>query len=183
MSLRKLSKRRFLLHITLFSVFSMVTILPIFCQQSGTGLKNPPTSSSPVPYQKEEFPAWLLDLRRADIVAFGSLPFTLFFTTFAVDSYRFYSNDWDRRYAPWPLKAPGAIEMDENQRIASFSVAIGLSVVIAVVDYLIVQYKRNRQEELAPPILKPEIIVEPWSPEDLYDGTIPQNSETGPFQE
>ncbi|MCA1949077.1 MAG: hypothetical protein LDL24_00765 [Treponema sp.] len=120
---------------------------------------------APAPYQKDEFPAWLLDLRRAEIVAFGSLPFMVFFTTFAVDSYRFYTHNWDRLYAPWPLKAPGAIEMDETQRIASFSVAVGLSVAAALVDYILVQNKRSRQKESAPPILQPDIRIEPWNPD------------------
>jgi len=142
-----------------------MAISPVFGQQTGTKSQTAPAKTNPAPYQKDEFPAWLLDLRRADIVAFGSFPFMLFFTTFAVDSYRFYSNDWDWRYAPWPLKAPGAIEMDESQRIASFTVAAGLSLLVAVVDYCIVQHKRAQQREAAPPVLKPEIIIEPWNPD------------------
>jgi len=151
--------------ILLLCVVSTVAVSPVYSQQAGTNPQTAPAQTTPAPYQKDEFPTWLLDLRRADIVAFGSLPFMMFFTTFAVDSYRFYSNDWDRRYAPWPLKAPGAIEMDENQRIASFTVAAGLSVLVAVADYFIVQHKRARQREAAPPVLKPEIIIEPWNPD------------------
>jgi len=159
---RKASLSTFLL---LICVFSTMVVTPVFSQQGGTKSQTAPAQTTPAPYQKDEFPAWLLDLRRADIVAFGSLPFMVFFTTFAVDSYRFYSNDWDRRYAPWPLKAPGAIEMDENQRIASFTVAAGLSVLVAVADYFIVQHKRARQRETAPPVLTPDIIIEPWNPD------------------
>ncbi|MFQ3547894.1 MAG: hypothetical protein SNJ56_06100 [Termitinemataceae bacterium] len=116
----------------------------------------------PAPYTKEEFPSWALDLRRAEIVAFGSLPFTLFFTTFAVDSYRFAVNDWDLRYAPWPLKPAGAIEMDEKERIASFSVAIGLSIVISLVDYFIVQHKRRHTTSQTVQMTKPDIVTLPW---------------------
>jgi len=101
----------------------------------------------------------------------------MFFTTFTVDSYRFYANDWDRRYAPWPLKAAGAIEMDESQRIASFSVALGLSVVIALIDYCIIQHKREKQKKLAPPILTPQITIEPWSSTGNYNGA-PQNQKS-----
>jgi len=161
----KIIKHTNVLYFLMGLLLGIAGLEPVFGQQAGTNLPAAPAQTGPVPYDKNEFPLWAQDLRRADIVAFGSLPFTVFFTTFAVDSYRFYSNGWDRRYAPWPLKAPGAIEMDENQRIASFTVAAGLSIVIALVDYFIVQHKRARQRESAPPQLQPEIIIEPWSPD------------------
>jgi hypothetical protein len=160
-----------------FCSLTLVITPSVFCQQSGTNSNSSKTQNAPLPYQREEFPSWLLDLRRADIVAFGSLPFMMFFTTFTVDSYRFYANDWDRRYAPWPLKAAGAIEMDESQRIASFSVALGLSVVIALIDYCIIQHKREKQKKLAPPILTPQITIEPWSSTGNYNGA-PQNQKS-----
>lgn len=141
----------------LISVLFLINSITVFPQQAAP--------NSPAPYTKNEFPSWALDIRRADIVAFGSLPFTVFFTTFAVDSYRFATHNWDRLYAPWPLRAAGAIEMDENQRIASFSVALGLSVTIALVDYFIVRHKRAKYKEFTPPLPQPEIIVEPWSPD------------------
>ncbi|AEJ19727.1 hypothetical protein [Gracilinema caldarium] len=176
-------KRYIFINLLLWSgVFPFLVPLSVFGQQSKTTTQTNQTQNVPVPYQREEFPTWLLDLRRADIVAFGSLPFMMFFTTFAVDSYRYYMNDWDRRYAPWPLKASGAIEMDENQRIASFSVAVGLSVVVAVVDYLIVKHKWEKQKKLAPPIVTPRITIEPWSPNGNENEAPSQNRDSEPSQ-
>jgi hypothetical protein len=95
------------------------------------------------PYVKEEFPSWALDLRRAEAVAFGSLPFTVFFAQFAIDSRRYYENDWDRRYAPWPIKAAGAVNMTEGEYLTAFAAGCVGAVTVALVDYLIVVLKRR----------------------------------------
>ena len=92
------------------------------------------------------FPQWAKDLRRGEIVAFGSFPFMYFFTNFGYDSYRYAVNGWDRRYAPWPLKAAGAEETTQREKIITLGIAAGGAVLIAFIDYGIVRYKRNRQE-------------------------------------
>ncbi len=60
--------------------------------QTGTVPKTGATAAKIEPYKAEEFPSWALDLRRADIVAFGALPFTVFFAQFAIDGWRFSQN-------------------------------------------------------------------------------------------
>jgi len=72
--------------------------------------------------------------------------------------------------------------MDENQRIASFTVAVGLSAIIALTDYFIVQHKRARQKETAPPILQPDIRIEPWSPDQGTDLETDQVTDLGTDQ-
>ncbi len=116
------------------------------------------------PYTPEEFPQWALDLRRADIIAFGTLPFTMFFTTFAIDSYRCATHDWDRRYAPWPFKATGSIEMSESQRITAFKISIASSVFLSVVDYFIYQHQRKARKgtTIDTSALAPHINYSPW---------------------
>jgi hypothetical protein len=91
-------------------------------------------------------PQWVKDLRRAEIVAFGSFPFTLFLTKTFIDLYRTASHDWDRRYAPWPFKAAGAISMDRDQIRMMFTIAVSASLVISITDYIIVRYKRSKAE-------------------------------------
>jgi len=133
---------------------------PLFSQSTGTA-----ASPTPEPYKKDEFPRWLQDLRRFEVITFGSLPFTIFFATTGIDSYRWATHDWDQRYAPWPLKPAGAIEMDESQRFLALGIGIGASLIIATVDYFIHTYKRQRQEvELRVP--PPDITIEqePWPP-------------------
>jgi hypothetical protein len=85
------------------------------------------------------------DVRRGEIVAFGSFPFTLFLSTFTMDSVRFFTNDMNRAYLPWPLKGPGAIEMSRDEKKQTLMIAAAASITIAFVDFAIVAIKRHRE--------------------------------------
>jgi hypothetical protein len=102
-----------------------------------------PDVSSPA----SEFPLWAHDLRRGEIIAFGTFPFTMFFSTMTMDSIRYFNNNSDERYAPWPFKGPGAIEMSREEREKTFVAAILASVTIAVIDFAIVQIKRHKETQ------------------------------------
>jgi hypothetical protein len=93
------------------------------------------------------FPQWSKDLRRGEIIAFGSFPFVYFFTNFFFDAYRTASHGWDRRYAPWPMKPAGAIGKTQGEEFLTLGAAAGGAVIIAVVDHLIVRYRRGKLEE------------------------------------
>jgi hypothetical protein len=106
-------------------------------------------SSFSIQPTEEEFPLWAKDLRRAEIITFGSLPFTMLFSTIAVDTYLMATHDWDIRYAPWPIRGAGAIEMSVDQRILTLGIALGSSILISVADNIIIQVKRSREAEKA----------------------------------
>ncbi|MDR3335200.1 MAG: hypothetical protein LBT13_10015 [Treponema sp.] len=112
------------------------------------------------------FPQWAKDLRRAEIVAFGSFPFTVFFALFAIDTYRCANNGWDIRYAPWPFKPAGAVEMPKDQQLIAITAAAVGSVIISLTDFLIVTYKRHKKTQDLKNL--PEgspIIITPWPAE------------------
>ncbi|MDR2551605.1 MAG: hypothetical protein LBD31_00340 [Treponema sp.] len=92
-------------------------------------------------------PRWVKDLRRGEIVAFGSLPITMFFTALFMDLYRCAVHDWDRRYAPWPAKAAGAVPMETGELRIMIGIAVSFSLIITVADYLVVRHRRNRAAE------------------------------------
>lgn len=92
------------------------------------------------------FPQWTKDLRRGEIIAFGSFPFMYFFTNFSYDTYRFATHSWDRRYAPWPMKGAGAVETSQKEKLAVIGIAAGSAVLVALIDFAIVKVKRNRAE-------------------------------------
>jgi hypothetical protein len=89
-------------------------------------------------------PQWAKDLRRGEIIAFGSLPFTFFFTQTFMDLYRTATHDWDNRYAPSVFKGAGAIPMTDTELKMMFGIALSSSVLVAVVDHFIVKHKRNK---------------------------------------
>jgi len=92
---------------------------------------------------------WVQDLRRWEIVAFGTFPFTLFAVTFITDMVRWGNangmdfSDAGRRYAPWPLKSAGAVDMTGEEFKRSILIAAGVSAALAFVDFFIVLNKRN----------------------------------------
>jgi hypothetical protein len=114
----------------------------VWAQSSST--TTPGASSS---FDMTGFPQWAKDLRRGEIVAFGSFPFAFFFTNFAYDMYRSAAHGWDRRYAPWPVKAAGSVGLTQREQLVTLGVAAGGSVLIAVTDHLILRYKRNKREK------------------------------------
>jgi len=109
------------------------------------------TEPSTSKFDMTGFPQWAKDMRRFDIITFGSFPFSLFFVSFIMDSVRWYNeNRWDmseqgRRYAPWPMKSASAYEMSNNEYAQMFLIAAGLSLCIATIDLLIVHSKRNKE--------------------------------------
>ncbi|AEF83179.1 hypothetical protein [Leadbettera azotonutricia] len=105
------------------------------------------TNASSSQFDMTGFPQWAKDLRRGEIIAFGSFPFAYFFTNFTIDTFRFATHDWDRRYAPWPIKSAGSIELSQKEQFRNLGIAASGAVLIAVVDHLIVRYKRNKAEE------------------------------------
>ena len=126
-------------------------------------------------------PQWVRDLRRAEIVAFGSFPFMYFFSSFGVDTYRWAKNagmgfDADsRRYAPWPLASAGAVSKTDSEKIMTISIATGGAVLVALVDFSIERIKRSRLEKeiRSLPPGTPIIIRKP-----LYGEETPPNEET-----
>ncbi len=98
---------------------------------------------------EEEFPLWAKDVRRAEIITFGSLPFTLFFSTIAMDTYLWGTHNWDTRYAPWPIRGAGAVEMSVDNRLITLGIALGASILIAVADHIIIRVKRSNEAKKA----------------------------------
>ena len=95
-----------------------------------------------------KLPQWVKDFRRFDIITFGIFPFSMFFVTTVTDIIRWRdANGLDfseegRRYAPWPLKSAGAVEMSNDEFVRTIYLAAGVSVGLALIDLAIVNIKR-----------------------------------------
>ncbi len=100
------------------------------------------SANDAVPYGADEFPSWARDLRRGEIVAFGALPFTVFFSKFVVDSIRF-AEYRDFSYAPWPFNTTSSVELSEDQKIQVFVSGAVVAVAVALVDWVVVRVKRS----------------------------------------
>lgn len=148
-------------------------LLPIHTQTTTT-----PAQKATGFFDTTGFPQWVKDLRRGEIVAFGSFPFTMLLATTIVDTYRSGTHNWDTRYAPWPVKASGAVDMTKDEQLLTLTAAAAGSMVIALIDFFILHYKRTKQaQELEKlPAEVPIIIRKPLAlenPEAATEAEVP----------
>ncbi|MDR1574421.1 MAG: hypothetical protein LBS37_00310 [Treponema sp.] len=135
-------------------VIMIILMAPVY-EASAQTTTTDTTAVDPTVFNTKGFPQWAKDLRRWEIVAFGSFPFTMFATTFAMDTRRWIDEngmDWSesgRRYAPWPLKTAGAIDMSNKEHETTLIVAASISVALAFTDLIIVQIKRHKERRRA----------------------------------
>jgi hypothetical protein len=99
-----------------------------YAQTSGT--------AKPEPYGKTEFPKWQQDLRRAEIIAFGTLPFVTFLSSVGFEIYRYRENNFADPYKPWPIKDnKTAIPLTEKEQVSIFMISVGISIASTIFDY------------------------------------------------
>ena len=113
-----------------------------------------PEAPDAEPYDPSEFPRWALDLRRGEIIAFGSLPVSLLASRLLYGLGRFVVNSIVQRsfateYLPPIIAPPGSavvpLGADENTWITVGAASI--SVTIAVVDYALGRAERRARDD------------------------------------
>jgi len=132
------------------------------------------TKNTQESFDTDDFPQWAKDLRRWEIIAFGSFPFTMFYTTFVMDMRRWNDangmemSEQGRRYAPWPLKSAGAVLMDSSEFASALKTAACISMGIALTDFIIIKIKRHRARKKAESLPASTIIInrKPWPEEE-----------------
>jgi len=103
---------------------------------------------TPEPYKDDEFPSWTIDLRRSEIVTFGSLPFVTLGATIGYSVFRYAANGFNSDYLPNPLaKSSAAANLNSDEQIGIFLTSGIISLVIGIVDYIISRFERRRADE------------------------------------
>ncbi|HRR02352.1 MAG TPA: hypothetical protein P5286_05580 [Treponemataceae bacterium] len=135
------------------------------------------SGTEPVPYEKDEFPSWQSDIRRAEIIAFGSLPFVTFMTSLTYDIYRYIDHDQQDEYLPWPMKEKEIAEpLSEDDQKKILLISVGVAIGVALFDYgfrAIRRHIRQSRQERRNREAQPVIIIEeiddavPAVPEEL----------------
>ncbi len=103
-------------------------------------------ATKPEPYQAEEFPLFLREARRFEIVAIGSFPLMVFYSTLVYDIYRFTSKsiqagEFATAYLPWPLKGPNAVELTLDEKGGVLIAALSASVLVGILDWAILKMR------------------------------------------
>lgn len=100
-------------------------------------------------YEKgKELPSWVKDLRRAEIVTLGSLPFTTLGATLAYSLYRYGANDFKPAYIPnpFPLSSTEA-KLSTDEQIGIIATAAGISLAVGITDFIVMQVKHSRKKK------------------------------------
>jgi len=90
-----------------------------------------------VPYDVNEFPQWARDLRRFEIIFFGTVPFSFFYASFGYSIYTYASSGWDPDYAPALFGNSTPPVLTDSQKMEIVYTALGLSFTAAVFDYIL----------------------------------------------
>ena len=134
------------LFILLFFSFSL---FPVFASSS--------TSEN---YEDIDFPQWTKDLRRTEVIAFGSLPFVTIFTTLIYGGV-LYTSGQVSSY-PNPLdKSSDVLSSDQQLNILKYSVAISAGLGLFDLGWnLISRSSKKNKTDTSP------VKIQPLSPEE-----------------
>jgi hypothetical protein len=91
----------------------------------------------PEPYAPGEFPGWLTDIWRAEAVFVGVFPFSLFVTLEVYDSWRYFKQDLNPAYAPWPFGSGAAVVYSPTETLWLAVSALSLSLSVSGIDFLL----------------------------------------------
>jgi len=133
------------------------------------GVKPPAIKKDTTKTDTMVFPQWAKDLRRAEIIAFGAYPISIFFSRIFLDLYRMSQHDWDRRYAPWPATASGGVGLTESELKILLGLAAAVSITISVADHLIIRHKRKKAAAAAAPAVTPRTTAATEPTEDAAE--------------
>ena len=117
-----------ILKIVLFSIL-FNALSPVFA-----------ADTTPAPYEEDEFPTFLQDLRRFEIISLGAMPFVTLDTSLAYSSVRWARNDFASEYTP---SLANSSSFDTEEQIGIILTSLGISVGIGVTDYVIRLIKRT----------------------------------------
>ena len=87
-------------------------------------------------------------LLRLEIVSLGSFPIMLFYTGFVFDLGRYFSNNLDSSYAPWPFQSIYSAPLSDSDRLTRAGVALGASLVVGGIDAFLHQMKLRKARRL-----------------------------------
>jgi hypothetical protein len=95
--------------------------------------------TEPLPYEDVEFPDWAHDVRRFEVIFFGSVPLTYILTNLVYDVSVYGAHNFERDYA---------IGTQRDQKDIKFMLltSVSISAGIAVLDYIIGQAKDRKEK-------------------------------------
>ena len=143
-------KKNLIAKILIFSLFLNIS-LPAFA-----------ADTTPKPYDNDELPQTMKDIRRFEIITLGALPFVTLDTTLAYSTWRYVQHDFDSAYQP-DIFAASSFSQEEQRNLILTS--LGVCVGIGLTD-LIVQIIRRSHKKRTTQINYDDISIIPISEDE-----------------
>lgn len=121
----------------------------------------PVFSETPEPYQKDEFPGILHDIRRAEIITLGSMPFITFSATLGYSFGKYASHNFDSSYFVNPFSSTEENSFSTDEQIGILLTSLGISAGIGLTDFIVHTIKRNNRQRKLKKQKNPEIQITP----------------------
>lgn len=99
-----------------------------------------PDDYVPEEYSLEEFPQWMWDVRRYEVIAVGAFPISFFATSLIYDYAVFGSHNFDPAYAL-------GTQRSKNDIAIIAGTAAGVSLLVATADIIIELVQRNKRNK------------------------------------
>lgn len=104
-------------------------------------------SKTPEPYLDNEFPGFLHDLRRAEIITLGAMPFITFNATLGYSLGKFAFNNFDPQYFVNPFAQSSDSSFSTDEQIGIILTSLGISLCIGITDLIVNSVKRNNAKK------------------------------------
>ena len=161
-------KKNLIAKILIFSLFLNISV-PAFSDDT-----------TPKPYDNDELPQTMKDIRRFEIITLGALPFVTLDTTLAYSTWRYVQHDFDSAYQP-DIFAASSFSQEEQRNLILTS--LGVCIGIGLTD-LIVQIIRRSHKKRTTQINYDDISIIPISEdEDAQIIPLPSAEEETEVQE
>lgn len=117
-------------------------------------------------YDNVEFPQFLLDMRRTEIVTIGSYPFTSLLVGAGFSMYKYFSSGMDSKYTPNPFMKTSSANLTNAETTGIILGAAGLSLGIGIIDFFLNQIAlatemQKKEASLGENGLDPDITIIP----------------------
>ncbi len=144
----------------------------------------PVFSETPEPYQKDEFPGILHDIRRAEIITLGSMPFITFSATLGYSFGKYASHNFDSSYFVNPFSSTDENSFSTDEQIGILLTSLGISAGIGLTDFIVHTIKRNNRQRKLKKQKNTEIQITPIREDpDAIKITPPKDIESTPPEE
>lgn len=126
-------------------------------------------STTPEPYTFEEFPQWAHDLRRTEIITFGSLPMVTIGTSLVYGGILYGTGQLSS--FPNPFSKDSSASLSSDQQLQTFYISLGVSALLGIVDLIITLVQRHSSQSRLQQIQMNQShpVVTPLLPEETHE--------------